>query len=645
MTDTHTTSTQPELIAAGRLVKSPLNVRRTAVAMGMDELKASLLAHGLMQNLVATDACDGTYRVIAGGRRLEAIHALQFEGQLPADFAVPCQIVTEEHAREMSLAENAVRLEMHPADQYEAFAALIDQGNSAAEVANRFGIEESLVLKRMKLARVAPELLDEYRSDGLTLECLMAYTVTDDHAKQRAVFESLQGWRKDDPRAIRTALTEQMVESRGKLARFVGLDAYRAAGGTVRSDLFGDAVYLEQPTLLNQLAGDQLDALRKELEAEGWGWVEIHPDRDSDTIHRCGRIPPRLIGVPNEWVERKAELDAERERVEDAIADNDTDELLDQQQAVCDRLEDVEQQLAAFVGYEPAHKALAGCFVSIGQDGTPFIDKGLVRPEHRKWLAGVLKLDTDGVKPVQPKPKHGLPDALRRDLAAERLPVAQLGVARNPDLAFDLLTFRVASGLLGEEPVIDGPRVEFHLPKPGQAPAPSDAARDFAALGAALPGQWRKAKSEAARFEAFRALPEADRHAVLAYCVALTLQPKLGPTPDDEATAYDAALARTGTDVTTYWRPGKDNFLNRRSRDQLLALGREVLGEPWARAHTPDKKAQLAEQLDRAFTDPNQSGRTPAQVERLKHWLPEGMSFDIATAPKPAKAKKGKKAA
>ena len=184
MTYIQCTPTQPQLIAVSRLEKSPLNARRTAVKVGMEELKASLLAHGLMQNLVVTDKGDGTYRVIAGGRRLEAIHSLQAEGKVPDDFAVPCQIVTEEHALEMSLAENTVRLAMHPADQFEAFAALIDQGESAADVASRFGVEESLVLKRMKLARVAPQLLKEYRSDGMTLECLMAYTITDDHRRQ-----------------------------------------------------------------------------------------------------------------------------------------------------------------------------------------------------------------------------------------------------------------------------------------------------------------------------------------------------------------------------------------------------------------------------------------------------------------------------
>ncbi len=105
MTNIQFIPTQPELIAVSRLEKSPLNARRTGARIALEELKASLLAHGLMQNLVVTDSGDGTYRVIAGGRRLEAIHSLQFEGKLPVDYAIPCQIVTESHALEMSLAD------------------------------------------------------------------------------------------------------------------------------------------------------------------------------------------------------------------------------------------------------------------------------------------------------------------------------------------------------------------------------------------------------------------------------------------------------------------------------------------------------------------------------------------------------------
>ena len=451
------TTVQPRLIAVTRLEKSPLNARRTAVKVGMEELKASLLAHGLMQNLVVTDAGDGTFRVIAGGRRLEAIRSLQAEGKLPEDFAVPCQVVTEEHALEMSLAENTVRLAMHPADQFEAFAALIDKGETAADVARRFGVEESLVLKRMKLARVAPQLLEEYRKDGMTLECLMAFTITDDHRRQLKVFKSLQDWQKDDPSAIRDALTEKMIDASSKLARFVGLDAYTAAGGASRADLFSEEVYLEKPALLNRLAEKKLDGIRHELEAEGWGWIEINPERDYTLINRCSRVQPRLIDAPAELIEFKSQLDAELEAIEQALDDTESDELLDQQQAVRDRLDEVEEKLAAFVGFDAEHKALAGCFVSIGQDGTPFIDKGLVRPEHRKQLAKLLGTDAPDGEPVKAKQKGLMPETLRRDLAAERLQVAQVEIARNPMIALDLLVFRWPARCSISPPQMTGP--------------------------------------------------------------------------------------------------------------------------------------------------------------------------------------------
>src|SRR5271167_3828359 len=201
------------MIEVNQLEKSPLNARRTNGTKASEEMKASLLAHGLMQNLVVTADGEGRFRVIAGGRRLAALRELQQEGKLPGNHAVACQVVTDEHALEMSLAENTVRLAMHPADEFEAFAALIDKGETAAEVARRFGIEESLVLKRMKLARVAPQLLKEYRSDGMTLECLMAFTVTDDHRRQLKLFKSLPDWQKEDPDAIRSALTNKMIEA------------------------------------------------------------------------------------------------------------------------------------------------------------------------------------------------------------------------------------------------------------------------------------------------------------------------------------------------------------------------------------------------------------------------------------------------
>jgi ParB family chromosome partitioning protein len=190
---------------------------------------------------------------------------------------------------------------------------------------------------------------------------------------------------------------------------------------------------------------------------------------------------------------------------------------------------------------------------------------------------------------------------------------------------------------------VDGPDVEFKRAKPGRQREASAAGRDLATIEKALPTGWLKAASASDRFEAFRSLPEPAKLELLAYCVASTLQPKLAPAEGEEATGYDAALSLTGSDVAGYWRPAKDNFLGRVNRDQLLSIYRQVLGDSWAQVNRAEKKSVLVVQLDRAFSNPD--GHTPEQVARLKSWLPQGMSFDIAPSPKPAKAKKAGKAA
>src|SRR5262249_43956281 len=262
-------------IPIANLVRSPLNVRQTSKGEALDELKASILAHGLMQNLVVTDDGSGTYRVIAGGRRLQAIRALHEEGKLPGDYAVPCQVVDDGRAAELRLAENVVRVAMHPADEFEAYAKLADQGHDAAAIAERFGATERHVLRRLKLARVAPKLLAEYRAGNIDLDCLMAFAITDDHERQMAVHRSLKEWQRGDADHIRRMLTEALVESEDRFAKFVGRSVYESAGGRVRSDLFGDEVYFEDAELLHRLVGGKLDALPPPLQAPGFACAHV----------------------------------------------------------------------------------------------------------------------------------------------------------------------------------------------------------------------------------------------------------------------------------------------------------------------------------------------------------------------------------
>ena len=105
---------------------------------------------------------------------------------------VPCVVRTDGIAEEDSLAENVQRVALHPLDQFRAFQTLRDQGLGEEEIAARFFVTPTVVKQRLKLAAVSPKLLDLYAEDEMTLEQLMAFTVTDDHARQEQVWESAE---------------------------------------------------------------------------------------------------------------------------------------------------------------------------------------------------------------------------------------------------------------------------------------------------------------------------------------------------------------------------------------------------------------------------------------------------------------------
>jgi ParB family transcriptional regulator, chromosome partitioning protein len=615
-------------IPLGQLRLSPLNVRKTLSQAGIDEMKASIDAHGLMHNLIAYEE-DGVYLVVAGGRRLAALNSLADDGKLDADYAVLCRIVTADQAVEFSLAENTIRLAMHPADEHAAYTVLIEAGESVEAIAGRSAKTTKYVEQRLKLGRAAPELIQEYREGKITLDILEAFTITDDRHKQLTVYRSLTRWQKEDAGAIRRILTEQMVEATSKLAVFVGLDAYETAGGTTRSDLFGEDVFLGNPELLNTLASKKLALAEQALTAEGWGWVEVNPDRDWDLVNRCGRIKAVAIDPPQELIDAKAKAEADLNNINQALEDTESDALTDALDKAETRLSEIEERLAGYVEFDPDQKLLAGCYVSIGSDGELSIEKGLVRPEHKKRLAA-----SDDDQPAVTGANGKLPKTLRHDLEAYRLQAAQAEIARHPAIAFDLLVFHVACGIFDHLSPQDGPDVHFRQSHP-RPTVESDtvAAEQLERHKATLPLDWLDLNSESARFTAFRRLSDDEKLHLLAYCTALTLKPSLAPTESDEPTAYDLGLCLTAGDVAAYWRPTKTNYLSRITREQLLAIGRDVLGDVWAQSRHKDKKSELADQLDRAFSNPGQPGRTPEQTEKLKRWLPDGMAFGIPAIP------------
>jgi ParB family transcriptional regulator, chromosome partitioning protein len=153
-----------------QLMLSPRNARKTGGG-NVQDLAASIAAHSLLQNLTVQQSTSDSelYEVVAGGRRLAAMHLLAQQGELPAELidGVPCRLIVDDGvALEASTAENTLREAMHPADQFEAFKAMIDIGRPLVDVAAHFGVAETVVRQRLKLANVNPQLMQIYREGG-----------------------------------------------------------------------------------------------------------------------------------------------------------------------------------------------------------------------------------------------------------------------------------------------------------------------------------------------------------------------------------------------------------------------------------------------------------------------------------------------
>ncbi|MTC21272.1 MULTISPECIES: ParB/RepB/Spo0J family partition protein [unclassified Providencia] len=267
-------SMEAHVLPLSGLVQSELNVRKRLIdEKALSELADSIQAVGVLQNLVVYSMDNDVYGVAAGQRRLLALQHLVVKGHLASSFPVPVKIVPESDALIISLTENSQREAMHPADQLHAFIELQKTGKNASEIGDLLGFSTHHVKKCLRLANMAPELLAELDADNITLDQLQALTGTTDHERQVMVWNNAMGWKKE-PRYLREAVeeTKTPVEN-NRLVKFVGLDSYEQAGGTLEIDLFTYAGFIENAPLLEKLALDKLTVCAELLaDIEGWKW-------------------------------------------------------------------------------------------------------------------------------------------------------------------------------------------------------------------------------------------------------------------------------------------------------------------------------------------------------------------------------------
>ncbi|MBB2905307.1 ParB family chromosome partitioning protein [Rhizobium sp. RAS22] len=442
-------------ITLSHLVPSPANVRRVNSTAGVSELADSIEAVGLLHNLTVRKGKKGTYEVVAGSRRLAALRLLAKEGRLAQDAEIPCNVRNTDNHTELSLAENVQREAMHVVDEILSYRQLAENGMAPDTIAARFGQSVLTVRQRLKLASLSPKVLDVMREDGMSLEQARALAISDSHAEQeRAWFDSPSYNR--DPRTLRALLTSEHVRSTDRLARFVGLETYEAAGGSTLRDLFNtdSSTFLTDQPLLTRLAVEALEKAAEPLRMEGWKWVETSLEASVVySLNGSGRIYAKTRELAED---EQAELSALGESFDevqaqiDAYAEGDPAIEADEE-----RLVGIEQRITAIQSgtktYDPQEMALAGCIVYLDNFGAVQFGRGYVKAEDKIALEQLQRgepenSDNVGVDANAPAlsaqdVQTGYSAALVEELTAIRTAAMRVELANRPAIALAALLY------------------------------------------------------------------------------------------------------------------------------------------------------------------------------------------------------------
>lgn len=572
------------LIPLSRLRPSSRNVRKSG-GTSIPELAASIARVGLLQNLTVVLSADGEhYEVVAGRRRLAALKLMVKRRKLAKDHEVPCLVVPDAAARTVSLTENVQRESMHPADQFEAFAALVAEGRAIEDIAADFGVTPLVVQRRLKLANVSPRLLADYRADAVTLDQLMALAITDDHAAQEAAYYDSPQWQRS-PDALRDHLTQEEIDAgRDPVARFVGLDAYEQAGGVMRRDLFADehsGVFLADAALLDALARDKLAAMAEDVRAEGWGWVDVAPRATYADLHRFQRVRATRREPGKAEAKRIAKLEAEQARLQARLDDENEAIGDDEAQALQDAMDDIGNDLDAIerkLLVQPAGVVpMAGAVVSLDAEGAPVVHRGLVREDDAKALLAQQRGTEADEVDDSGNPEHAedeppaltISEKLARRLSAHRTAALQAEVARHPHIALVAVVHRLAQRIVlqghhGSPLNISADaqdRLEQHAPDVAEAPAATGMRQVREAWAQRLP------EDSEALFAELLAMPQSELLSLLALCVGVTVSAITSREGDRPAALLAQAV---GLDMGQWWTPTAAGYFEHVSKAKAL---------------------------------------------------------------------------
>ena len=486
----------------------------------------------------------------------------------------------------------------------------------------------AVVKQRLRLAGVSPRILDAYAEDEIALDQLMAFTVNGDHERQEQIYERIAASHDRQPYAIRRMLTEGAVRASDKRARFIDVDAYVEAGGSVMRDLFqgDDGGWLQDVGLVDLMVSERLREEAVKVQAERWRWIDAAPDFPYGHTYGLRQLRGTPVQITAEEQATRDVLQAEYDAL---VAEyEDAPELPDE---VDERLGELETAIEALdqrpLAYDADEVMRAGAFVSIAPDGSLRVERGYVRPEDElpvepepvavaegdsgcgdsstgagsdERVGGEIVIERTDPAP-EPEEDEGLrpiPDRLMSELTAHRTLALRDAVAGSHEVAFLAclhalllkLFYRYALDSCLE---FDVKHVGFGHQAPDLGDATSAQAMDarHQAFADMLPAQ------PESLWDALDGMEEEQRRLLFAHCVACTINATFEPyNRRPRALAHADRLAQAvGLDMAAAgWIPTVDAFLGRVTKARIVQAVVEAKGERAAEGIAHLKKGDMA---------------------------------------------------
>ncbi|ENE3959111.1 ParB/RepB/Spo0J family partition protein [Escherichia coli] len=592
--------TEEVSVPLASLIKSPLNVRTVPYsAESVSELAESIKGVGLLQNLVVHTLPGDRYGVAAGGRRLAALNMLAERGIIPADWPVRVKVIPQELATAASMTENGHRRDMHPAEQIAGFRAMAQEGKTPAQTGDLLGYSPRHVQRMLKLADLAPVILDALAEDRITTEHCQALALENDTARQVQVFEAAcqSGWGgKPDVRVIRNLITESEVAVAGNSKfRFVGADAF--SPDELRTDLFSDdeGGYVDCVALDAALL-EKLQAVAEHLrEAEGWEWCAgrmepVGECREDAGTYRCLPEPEAVLTEAED--ERLNELMTRYDALENQCEESD---LLEAEMKLM-------RCMAKVRAWTPEMRAGSGVVVS-WRYGNVCVQRGVqLRSEDD------VADDADRTEQMQEKAsveEISLP--LLTKMSSERTLAVQAALMQQPDKSLALLAWTLCLNVFGSGAYSKPAQISLeckHYSLTSDAPSGKEGVAfmalmaEKARLAALLPEGWSRDMTT------FLSLSQEMLLSLLSFCTACSIHGvqtrECGHTSRSPLDSLESAI---GFHMRDWWQPTKANFFGHLKKPQIITALNEAGLSGAARDAEKMKKGDAAEHAEHHMKD------------------------------------------